>query len=329
MMTIVDRHISLTMGPLLFNWPIEKWRDFYARLADEAPVDTVHLGEVVCSKRLPFYIDAIPEAVGRLQRGGKTVVFGTLALTTLMRERKDSINIVRNDVCEVEVNDIAALAHLREGQAFRTGPYVNVYNESTLRFLAHLGTSSVCLPPELPIDSVKLLGGAARSLHVGCEVWSFGRVPLAISGRCYHARLEGLTKDSCQFVCARDPDGLAVDTVDGEHFLAINGVQTMSHTYCNTIRDVTRLLDADVTALRLSPHSCDMVAIARTFRDRLDGALGTDEAMRRIEEICKGATFSNGFLFGKAGAEMAPQSGIDGEAAVSRRTAPPASQSLL
>ena len=328
-MTISDRRISLTMGPLLFNWPIEKWRDFYARLPDEAPVDTVHLGEVVCSKRLPFYIDAVPEAVERLQRGGKTVVFGTLALITLMRERKDSADIVRNAVCEVEVNDIAALAHLREGQAFRTGPYVNVYNEGTLRFLARLGASSICLPPELPIESVKVLGGTARALDVGCEVWSFGRVPLAISGRCYHARLEGLTKDSCQFVCARDHDGLAVDTVDGEHFLAINGVQTMSHTYCNTIGDVMRMADAGVTALRLSPHSCDMVAIARTFRDRLDGALGTDEAMRRIEEICGPVTFSNGFLFGKAGAEMAPESGIDGAAAASGWPAPPGSRCPL
>jgi collagenase-like PrtC family protease len=304
-MTALDRPISLTMGPLLFNWPIAEWRDFYARIADEAPVDTVHIGEVVCSKRLPFYSDAIPQAVERLQRGGKTVVFSTLALITLPRERKDSASIVHNDSHEIEVNDIAALAHLREGQAFRVGPYVNVYNESTLRFLAGLGATSICLPPELPIDTVDILGNQARALHVGCEVWSFGRIPLAMSGRCYHARIEGLTKDSCQFVCARDRDGLAIDTVDGDHFLAMNGVQTLSHTYCNTIGDVERLADAGVTALRLSPHSCDMVAVAQTFRDRLDGALGAAKASRRLEELCGGAPFSNGFLFGKSGAEMA------------------------
>jgi collagenase-like PrtC family protease len=303
-MTIKDHRIALTMGPLLFNWPVEEWSDFYARLADEAPVDTVHIGEVVCSKRLPFYIDAIPETVERLQRGGKAVVFSTLALITLPRERRDTADIVHNDEYEVEVNDIAALAHLAKGQTFRTGPYVNVYNESTMRFLAQLGASSVCLPPELPIATVEALGDVARSLHIGCEVWSFGRIPLAMSGRCYHARIEGLTKDSCQFVCAHDSDGLTIDTVDGQHFLAINGVQTMSHTYCNTIGDVERLADAGITALRLSPHSCDMVTISQAFRDHLDGKLGADEAMRRIGDSCCDVSFSNGFLFGKSGAEL-------------------------
>ncbi len=35
---------SLTLGPVLFNWPAETWRDFYFRIADEAPVDIVYLG---------------------------------------------------------------------------------------------------------------------------------------------------------------------------------------------------------------------------------------------------------------------------------------------
>ncbi len=303
-MTVSDPRTSLTMGPLLFNWPVDKWKDFYARLADESPVDAVHIGEVVCSKRLPFYADAIPQIAERLRRGGKTVVLSTLALTTLPRERKDSIEIVRNGEYEVEINDITSLAHLLDGQRFRTGPYVNVYNETTLRFLARLGTSSICLPPELPIDTVGILAKVARSLRVGCEVWSFGRIPLAMSGRCYHARIEGLMKDSCQFVCAHDSDGLALETVDRQKFLAINGVQTMSHSYCNAIGDIERLADIGITGLRLSPHSCDMIAVSQVFRDRLDGKLSAMDGRHRIEEICGDAMFSNGFLFGSSGAEM-------------------------
>ena len=38
---------ALTLGPLLFNWKLERRRDFYFRVADEAPVDCVYLGEVV------------------------------------------------------------------------------------------------------------------------------------------------------------------------------------------------------------------------------------------------------------------------------------------
>ena len=300
----MDQQISLTMGPLLFNWPTERWSDFYARLADEAPIDTVHVGEVVCSKRLPFYLDAIAGAVERLQRGGKTVVLSTLALITLPRERRDNGDIIRDGGCEIEVNDIAALIHFAKGQPFRIGPYVNVYNEGTLRVLAQLGASSICLPPEVPISTVDILATTARSLQIDCEVWAFGRIPLALSGRCYHARIDGVTKDSCQFGCMRDSDGLAVDTLDGSAFLAINGVQTMSHTYCNTIGNTDRLADAGVPALRLSPHSCNMIAISQTFRDRLDGHIDPEEAQRKIRDICGDVSFSNGFLFGKAGVEM-------------------------
>ena len=46
---------KLTLGPLFFHWSPEKRRDFYYRMADEAPIDDVYMGEVVCSKREPFF----------------------------------------------------------------------------------------------------------------------------------------------------------------------------------------------------------------------------------------------------------------------------------
>ena len=45
--------------------------EFYARLAEEAPVERVVIGELVCSKRLPFYQDVLPEAIERLQKRGQ------------------------------------------------------------------------------------------------------------------------------------------------------------------------------------------------------------------------------------------------------------------
>ena len=300
----MSQNISLAMGPVLFNWPADKWLNFYTRLADEAPIDVVYLGEVVCSKRTPFYLGVMADAIERLESGGKTVVLSTLASITLMRERKECAELVRCGSCEIEVNDLTALKHCEGGRRFYVGPYVNVYNEDTLSFLAGLGARSICLPPELPFASVETLAAAARSLSVECEVWAFGRMPLAISGRCYHARVDGLTKDSRQFGCARDGDGLAVETLDKKGILAINGVQTMSHTYCNIVTHVDYLAAAGVTSLRLSPHSCDMVAISRTFRDRLDGCLSSEEALAVIQGTCGPVAFSNRFLFGEAGAEM-------------------------
>ena len=141
---------------------------------------------------------------------------------------------------------------------------------------------------------------APQAGEVALEVWAFGRVPLAISARCYHARLHGLTKDSCQFVCGEDPDGLAVDTLDGERFLAVNGVQTLSDACINLIDDLPSLIAAGVRSFRLSPHSADMVAVARAFRDVLDSDCEPAQAAERIAAAVPFA-FANGFLHGQPG----------------------------
>lgn len=292
----------ITLGPLLFNWPADRWSDFYARIADEAPVDRVCLGEVVCSKRLPFYIDRIPDAIARLHRAGKQVVLSSLALVTLRRERQMCADLADSGALPIEVNDLTMLAHLPKNRSFEVGPLVNVYNEGALDFLARRGARRVCLPPELPMDSIERLSASAAACGVECEVWAFGRIPLAISGRCYHARIHGLAKDNCQFVCGDDPDGLKVDTLDGEAFLAINGVQTLSYSHCNLLADLDALGAAGIGSYRLSPQDTDMVAIAQIFRATLDGRIAGTEAIERLASLMPGASFTNGFLAGAAGA---------------------------
>ena len=56
---------ELTLGPVLFNWEPERWRDFYFRIADEAPVGTVYLGEVICFKRAPLFERLLGLGIGR------------------------------------------------------------------------------------------------------------------------------------------------------------------------------------------------------------------------------------------------------------------------
>ena len=292
------RHISLTLGPVLFNWPADHWRDFYARIADEAPVDTVCVGEVVCSKRQPFFSDVLPDVIERLERGGKDVILSSLALPTLQRELRYGATLAEASQM-VEANDVSILPHL-VGHPHAIGPLINVYNEAAARFLAERGASRIALPPELPTASIAAIAAAVPQATV--EVWAFGRVPLAISARCYHARLHGRTKDSCQFVCEKDLDGLPVDTTDGEEFLAINGVQTLSQSYCNLVVDAPVLADHGVKALRLSPHTCDMVAVSKIFRNTLDGAREPAHAMRSLRTLMPEAIYSNGFLHGTNGA---------------------------
>lgn len=293
--------LSLTLGPLLFNWSPDRWRDFYARIADEAPVEWVCIGEVVCSKRLPFIDDLFAPAAERLTRAGKQVFLSSLALPTLARERKQIDDLLAVPDVGIEINDLSVLPFLK-GRPFAVSPLINVYNEGTVAYLKSLGAVHVCLPPELTLASIRALAPLVEGVTL--EVFGFGRVPLAISARCYHARIHDLSKDSCQFVCSQDPDGLQVDTLDREHFLAVNGVQTMSHTYADLLGDIGALASAGVSSLRLSPHACDMVKVAQIIRDAADGRCDAVEAQRRLAEELPQAQFSNGFLYGKPGWKM-------------------------
>ena len=290
--------MKLTLGPVLFNWPSARWRDFYARIADEAPVDRVVVGEVVCSKRTPFRIDDLADVVERLTLAGKEVVLATLALPTLKRELREIADTAAAESM-IEVNDVAALAAVA-GRAHLIGPFINVYNEDTLRELAALGARTVCLPPELPLISIATLTASRGAVDI--EVFAFGRASLAVSARCYHARAHGLTKDACRFVCEQDLDGLDVETLDGQRFLAINGIQTLASGVTVLAREVADLDAAGVTRLRLSPHTCDMVAVAGAYRELIDGQIDADELLRRIGGLSLPGDVVNGYLHGRPGA---------------------------
>lgn len=295
--------MELTIGPNQFFWDAAIWRDFYLRLADEAPVERVVLGELVCSKRLPYYQTHFPEVIERLQAAGKTVVMTSLALITLKRERKLTADLVDMGL-EIEVNDLTVMRHLPQGAAFSVGPLVNVYNESTLRWLAEHDATRVCLPPELPLTSVATL---VKSTPTPIEVWGWGRLPLAISGRCYHARLHDRAKDNCQFVCGLDPDGRDVDTLDGQDFLAVNGVQTLSASCANVAYQLPALNQAGVASLRLSPQSQGFVDLCKLFRDLIDGRIDARELSAAALPSAPGGQYSDGFLTGAPGVDWSGQ----------------------
>ena len=287
----------LSLGPLLYNWPAETRLDFYARIADEAPVDTVHLGEVVCMKRAPFIDPIVPELIERLQRAGKEVVLSTLALVNGERERAMLREVCATDGFLVEANDLSAVA-LLAGRPHAIGPLVNVYNEGTLAWMAAKGATRVCLPAELPATSIAAL---AHGVPAELEVQVFGRLPLAISARCYHARAHGLRKDSCQYVCGQDPDGLEVETLDGAPFVAVNGTQTLSHACLNLLGELADLRAAGIGRFRLWPQAADMVAVARLFRGVLDGELGPADASARLGDLVPGLPFCDGYYHGREG----------------------------
>ncbi len=291
---------KLTLGPVFFHWAPEVWRDFYFRIADEAPVVSVCLGEVVCSKREPLFEPFVGKVVERLIRAGKEVVVSTLALIISERETNHMREAVAAEGLYVEANDISAVA-LLAGRPHAIGPFVNVYNEGTLTHLVERGATRVCLPVELPARSLAVL---AASTDAELEVQVFGRLSLAVSARCYHARSRNAHKDNCQFACGDDPDGMDVETLDATPFLAVNGTQVLSYTYCNLLGELAALQEMGIKRFRLSPHDIDMVAVAQIFRDVLDGCDAPKTASKRLAGLVNGAPFSDGFFHGVEGAAL-------------------------
>ncbi|MDX0405020.1 U32 family peptidase [Sinorhizobium medicae] len=290
---------TLTLGPVLYLWEGEKWRDFYFRIADEAPVSHVVIGETVCSKRLHFTDPYIAPVIERMVAAGKRIVFSTLALVTLERESQYVRSLIADSPYPVEANDLSALA-LLEGEPHWIGPLVNVYNAATARVLARRGAGNVCLPPELPASSINEI--VSHTPGVDFEVLAFGRMPLAISARCAHARAKGHIKDNCQFVCKDDPDGLPVKTLDRQSFLALNCVQTVSFTCQALLSELSGLVGSGVSRFRLSPQDCDMVAVARLYNEVLHGRVDAEDGLARSRQIYPAAPLSNGFHHGQEGA---------------------------
>ena len=296
----VNDMTKLTLGPIAYHWAADKRRDFYARIADEAPVDEVYLGEVICSKRAPFHEPDLPATIERLQRAGKTVILSTLAEVMLKRERKATEDLAAMDAPEIEINNAAGL-YARGKRPHRIGPFMNAYNEATIAWMARQGATHVCLPAEMPGDAIAVAARAAHDLGLGTEVQVFGRASLAVSARCYHARAHGRTKDNCLFVCEEDADGMPLRTTDDRPILRVNGIQTQSESYVDLLPETGRLVADGVTHLRLMPQAIDMVSVATAFRDALDGCVPIDEAEAQLAALTGNTGLSNGFYHGTAG----------------------------
>lgn len=97
---------------------------------------------------------------------------------------------------------------------------------------------------------------------------------------------------------------MPVDTLDGEEFLAVNGIQTLSHSIVELSAEVDDLLAMGITRFRLSPHHIDMVAIAQVWRGLLDGDRDLPRARRAIQAVAAFAPPSNGYFHGRPGAEQ-------------------------
>jgi O2-independent ubiquinone biosynthesis protein UbiV len=256
--------MKLSLGPLQYFWPRQHVLTFY-RQATDWPVEIVYLGEVVCPKRRELHLDDWLGIGALLAAAGKEVVLSGLTLLESGSELGALRRLCRNGRWPVEANDMAAVSILaRAGLPFIGGPTLNIYNTGTLTVLERQGMTRWVLPFELSgTTAAELIQGAPEECP--CEVFAWGRLPLAWSARCYTARAENRPKDDCRLACLADPDGRLLRTREDEPFLVLNGIQTQSARTQDLGPWMDQMQRAGVAVLRLSPQADRMADVVQRF----------------------------------------------------------------
>ncbi|MCB1844108.1 MAG: U32 family peptidase, partial [Halioglobus sp.] len=250
-------------------------------------------------KRRPLRLEDWLAIGENLVKAGKDVVLSSLTLLEAASEVGSVRRICRNDRFLVEANDMAAVNIVSKlGLPFVAGPTLNIYNPLTLSLLAKQGLCRWVPPLEMSSDALARMQEEAPP-GCECEVFAWGRLPLAWSARCYTARAENRPKDQCELACLADPDGRLIYTREDKPFLVLNGIQTQSALTQNLAHYLGELCDLGVDAIRLSPQSTDMAQIVACFHTLIHDR-GERQALAKLDGLATIAS-CDGYWRGDAG----------------------------
>ncbi|ROS04947.1 collagenase-like PrtC family protease [Sinobacterium caligoides] len=243
--------------------------EFYEAAID-SQTDVIYLGETVCSKRTELTPNEWLELAEGLQDRGKQIVLSTQTLLETPADHKLLQRYCDNDKLLFEANDMGAVGILSNKRLpFVVGAAINCYNAHTLQQLRQLGMQRWVMPVEL--SRQWLLDVISEAKQLGCdmgferEVFAYGYLPLAYSARCFTSRHENRPKSDCQQCCIQYPQGLTVNSQEGQALFTINGIQTQSGYCYNLINDIPSMQGL-VDIVRISPLSLNSLETAEQFK---------------------------------------------------------------
>ncbi|HEX2009372.1 MAG TPA: U32 family peptidase [Roseateles sp.] len=295
--------MALSIGPVLYYWPRETLLHFYAEMAESA-ADSVVLGEVVCERRHEIKLADWLALARDLRGAGKEVVLATQALIESEADLRLLRRIAEQGDFLVEAGDASALNVLEGmGARFVLGPHINVYSRAALDEYRRLGAMRWVAPVELALDAIGTINSAAPGgpPALPCEVFAYGRMPLAFSARCFTARHHRLSKDQCEFRCRDDGDGLLLSTSDGAPFLVLNGIQTQSAAQQCLLGEREALRAAGVSRLRLSPSSQQFGDVVEAFEGVMNRGEPAAPALQRLQARALPGGLADGFAHARPG----------------------------
>lgn len=262
--------MKLSLGPNLFFWPKQDLYDFYNEMKTAA-VDTIYLGETVCSKRRELSTAEWLELATELSASNKEIVLSSLALLMADSELNSLKKLCDNAPVKIEANDMSAVQFLTERSLpFVCGPSINIYNARTLKLLNQQGAMRWVMPVELSSACLNAILKEAQTLNflenIETEVFSYGHLPLAYSARCFTARYLDLPKDTCEFSCIQFPEGLTVKSQEQQALFNLNGIQTQSAAVYNLVYQIPDMASMGVDILRISPRKEGTKAVIDQFK---------------------------------------------------------------
>ena len=293
--------MKVSLGPILFFWPKQKVFEFYEQML-ETSVDTIYLGETVCSKRRELSTADWLALASRLAESGKEVVVSSMALLMAESELSTLRSICEKSTVKIEANDISAVQILSEKKIpFICGPSTNIYNARTLALMQKKGAVRWVMPVELSGQCLSAILSDAEKMgfanKIETEVFSYGHLPLAYSARCFTARYLDLPKDNCKFSCISYPEGIVVKSQEQQKLFNLNGIQTQSSDIYNLHAQKSEMQAMGVDMLRISPLATGTEAIIERFKSKEEEQ---QTLIPLTEECC------NGYWYAKPGMDSIP-----------------------